>query len=47
VELINSSGSRILDRASEDLIRSIGSFPPPPEGKPFTFVLSIDYRLED
>jgi len=47
VELINSSGSRILDRAAQDLIRSIGSLPPPPEGKPFTFVLSIDYRLED
>jgi len=47
VELINSSGSRILDRAAQDLIRSIGSLPPPPEGKPLTFVLSIDYRLED
>ena len=47
VELTNSSGSRILDRAAQDLIRSIGSLPPPPEGKPLTFVLSIDYRLED
>jgi protein TonB len=45
--LIKSSGSRILDQEALALIKSIVKFPEPPEGKELTFVLTIDYQLEE
>lgn len=47
VEVVSSSGSKILDREATKLIMSIGKFPQPPDNKPLTFNISIDYKLED
>lgn len=47
IELLSSSGSRLLDRDAQELIRSIGSFPPPPGGKSMSFNVSINYKLEE
>ncbi len=45
--IVKSSGSRILDQETLALIKSIGRFPEPPGGKELTFVLTIDYQLEE
>jgi len=44
VSLVMSSDSRILDKETLRLLNSL-KFPPPPEGKPMTLNLEIEYKL--
>jgi len=44
VSLVRSSDSRILDKETLRLLNSL-KFPPPPEGKPMTLNLEIEYKL--
>jgi protein TonB len=44
VALVRSSDSRILDKETLRLLNSL-KFPPPPEGKPMTLNLEIEYKL--
>ncbi len=45
IELIKSSGYSRLDNETLRAIRSIGSFPPPPNGRPVEFNLEVEYKL--
>jgi len=42
--LVRSSDSNILDKETLKLLKSL-KFPPPPEGKPITLNLEIEYKL--
>jgi protein TonB len=44
VSLVRSSDSNILDKETLKLLKSL-KFPPPPEGKPITLNLEIEYKL--
>lgn len=45
VELVKGSGYSNLDRETIRAVRAIGSFPPPPGGRPVEFNLEVEYRL--
>jgi protein TonB len=47
VELVQSTGSAILDREAVRIPTKVGSFPPPPTGNTIELTFPITWRLEE
>ncbi len=47
VYVVRSSGSYILDNAAKELIASLRKVPPPPGKKALSFIVGINYHLDD
>lgn len=45
VELLEATGSRILDREAVRIPTKLGNVPPPPGGKPAAIVVPISWKL--
>ncbi|MBD3760297.1 energy transducer TonB [Sphingomonadaceae bacterium G21617-S1] len=45
IELVESSGSQILDREAVRIPGKVGTFPPPPGGAPYTVIVPIRWQM--
>jgi len=47
VELVQSTGSAILDREAVRIPMKVGSFPAPPTGNPIDLTFPITWRIDE